>query len=182
MATVHYGIVEAPPGPTGPKGDTGDPGPTGATGATGSAGATGAQGTQGIQGATGAAGTNGTNGATGATGPAGGEILPWYQQGTVALVVGKSRVYVEAAYTIDSVRVALATAGSTATVIDVNKNDNTIYTTQANRPSLGSAVATVLSTNFNVTTLASGDYLSVDVDTAGTGASDLTVIIRMHKT
>jgi len=82
--------------------------------------------------------------------------------------------------TIDSVRFSLGTAGSTTSTIDVNKNGTTIFTTQGNRPALTSGNVTVKVTNMDVTSLASGDYITVDVDGAGTSAADATIQIAVH--
>lgn len=71
-------------------------------------------------------------------------------------------------------------------IIDVNKNGTTMYTTQANRPTItaGSVTTADESTNMDVTTFVKGDRISVDIDQVGSTVpgSDLTVAIRFIRT
>lgn len=65
-----------------------------------------------------------------------------------------------------------------ALVADVNKNGTTIFTTQGNRPSVTAATnGGVLSATPDVTTVADGDYVTVDIDVIGStiAGSDVTV-------
>jgi hypothetical protein len=69
-------------------------------------------------------------------------------------------------------------------ILDVNKNGTTIFTTQANRPTINNgASATASAAVPNVTAMAAGDYLTVDVDQIGSGVagSDLTVVVRYRR-
>lgn len=154
--------VAGTPGPEGPPGDTGPPGSTGPAGAAGPAGAPGAA------------------GAAGATGPAA-QRTTVYKLATVAVGAGTTRLYndTSAAWTILSVRATVETPPSGGTVVvDVNKNGTTIFTTQANRPSIAAAGATSGKvTSMNVTSVAPGDYLTIDVDTATAPAAMLTVTV-----
>ena len=104
--------------------------------------------------------------------------------GTVAVATGKSRIYLEGDYVVETVRAAVHTppAGA-ALVVDVNKNGTTIYTNQANRPSIAAGANSATGNNPAVTTLAAGDYLTVDVDQVGsaTAGSDLTVTVRVRR-
>lgn len=85
-------------------------------------------------------------------------------------------------FTILGVAARLGTAGSTSTVVDVNKNGATIFGTQANRPTFAAAGKLATVGAFSVTTLTTGDYLTADVDTAGTSAAKLVVDIRYRRT
>jgi hypothetical protein len=85
-------------------------------------------------------------------------------------------------FTILSVAARLQTPGSTQTVVDVNKNGVTIFGTQANRPTIASGAKLATVGTFSVSSLTDGDYLSVDIDTAGTGALRLVVDIRYRRT
>lgn len=108
---------------------------------------------------------------------------PFSFPGTVSTVVGGGRYYNDSGrtLTIMSVRSAVGTAPTGQSLIcDVNKNGTTIFTTQANRPTIAAAGTTSGKiTNMDVTTLADGDYLSVDVDQVGSGVagSDLVVTV-----
>lgn len=105
--------------------------------------------------------------------------------GTLSVTTGAQRLPIDGTYTIVGTRLMVGTAPTGADlVIDVNKNGTTIYTTQANRPTItagsngggpGSAP--------DVTTLAAGDYLTIDIDQVGStvAGSDLTVSIVVSK-
>ncbi|WP_329474738.1 hypothetical protein OG555_23795 [Kribbella sp. NBC_01484] len=106
--------------------------------------------------------------------------------GTIAVATGKSRIYLEHDYVVETVRAAVHTApAGAALVVDVNKNGASIYTDQANRPSIAVGTNSATGNNPAVTALAAGDYLTVDVDqvgsaTAGAGA-ELTVTVRVRR-
>jgi len=79
------------------------------------------------------------------------------------------------------------TAGSGgSTVVDVNKNDTTLYTTQANRPTVTQASGNDqidATTDFDVTSFTQNDRIEMDLDTVESGNSmDLTVIIEVQYT
>lgn len=75
-------------------------------------------------------------------------------------------------------RVTLATSGSTSTIVDVNLNGTTIFTTQGNRPTLTSGSVAVKSAAPDVTSWPDGQYLTVDIDQGGTGAAGLQVQVN----
>jgi hypothetical protein len=93
-------------------------------------------------------------------------------------------LYVEQASTILSCRASVGTPPTgTSLIVDVNKNGTTIFTTQANRPTIavsGSTSGAV--TNMNIATLSAGDYLTVDVDQIGSTVpgADLTVTVTLE--
>lgn len=72
---------------------------------------------------------------------------------------------------------------SGVTVIDINKNATTIFTTQGNRPTIASTDgnnAINVKTNMDVTNLAAGDRLSMDIDAVETGFPvDMAVTIEV---
>ncbi len=101
--------------------------------------------------------------------------------GALAVVTGTGRFYFNRACTIVSVRIAVNTPSAGASIIvDVNKNATTIFTTQGNRPTLAAGANTVLSGTPDITTMAQGDYLSIDIDQIGstTAGSDLSVMVE----
>jgi len=104
--------------------------------------------------------------------------------GAVAVATGKSRIYLENDYVVETVRAAVNTAPTgAALVVDVNKNGTTIYTDQGKRPSIAAGTNTDLGDSPDVTALAAGDYLTVDVDQVGSTVSgaDLTVTVRVRR-
>lgn len=111
-------------------------------------------------------------------------LLRSYQfssNGTLAVTTGKHRLYNDsgATWTILAVRASVGTAptGSSA-IVDVNVNGTTIFTTQGNRPTIAASSNTSGKvTNMDVTTVADGSYLTVDIDQIGSTitGSDMTV-------
>jgi hypothetical protein len=101
--------------------------------------------------------------------------------GAVTVGTGAHRVYNDSTETLEiaGVRATVGTVSSSGSVIcDVHRNGTTIFTTQANRPTITSGQNTSGKvTNMDVTSLAPGDYLTVDIDADGTGAEDLVVQI-----
>jgi hypothetical protein len=113
------------------------------------------------------------------------KLVPYSYTGTLAVTVGTFRLYNDmgATWTISGVRASVGTAPAGASVIvDVNKNGTTIFTTQANRPTIAAGANTSGNvTNMNVTTVAAGEYLTIDIDQIGstTAGADLTVQIQV---
>ena len=106
--------------------------------------------------------------------------------GALTVATGKSRVYLEGNYAIDSVRASVNTApAGAAIIVDVSLNGTTIFTTQANRPSITAGANTALGNlgAGTITSISTGQYLTVDVDQIGTttAGSDLTVVIRLRR-
>jgi hypothetical protein len=78
-----------------------------------------------------------------------------------------------------SAAVAVAPTGASL-IVDVHKNGTTIYTTQANRPTIAASGFAASETAPDVTTITTGDYLTVDIDQVGSSVTgeDLTVFVR----
>ncbi len=89
--------------------------------------------------------------------------------------------------TIVDVQLAVGTSPTGADlVVDVNKNGTTIFTTQANRPTVpdGDADGVGAAASPDVTTMTPGEYLSVDIDQIGSTIAGgfLTVVIEWRPT
>lgn len=72
-----------------------------------------------------------------------------------------------------------APTGATTFKVDINKNETTIYGTQANRPTwVASAQAATVGTH-SVTTYVNGDRISWDIDAVGNtvAGSDISVTV-----
>lgn len=79
---------------------------------------------------------------------------------------------------IAKVRVSVTTVPSgTSLIVDVHKNGTTIFTTQANRPTVAISGTTGLSSAPNVTNLLNGEYLTINVDQASGGEMETTVVM-----
>jgi hypothetical protein len=109
----------------------------------------------------------------------------WTQSGTLVTGTGAQRLYAPFACTITQVRASVVTAptgGTTQLKIDVNKNGTTIYGTQTARPIFAASSVTAVGGAPTVTTLAAGDYLTIDVDEIGNtvAGADLTVQVTVR--
>lgn len=103
---------------------------------------------------------------------------------TVAAAINEFAEYLQAGYAfvIDEVRVHLGTAPTGAAfLVDVNINGTTVFTTQANRPSVAiSGTDATSGVADGGQAGAKNDRVSVDVDQVGStiAGSDLTVMVR----
>jgi hypothetical protein len=113
--------------------------------------------------------------------------LPAYsKQGALSITTGALRLPIDGTYAVVGTRLMVGTAPTGASlIIDVNKNGTTIYTTQGNRPTIAAgANAGGPGAAPDITALAAGDYLTVDIDQVGStvAGSDLTVTVVVSKT
>lgn len=77
-------------------------------------------------------------------------------------------------------RVKTAPTGANL-IIDINKNGTSIWnTTQANRLTINAGSTSGTQTNFDTTSLADEDYLTIDIDQVGSSiaGADLTIILK----
>lgn len=117
--------------------------------------------------------------------PALSRVHAFSASGVLVVGSGAHRIYndTSTAWTIHSVRASVGTAPTGSSIIvDVNVNGATIFTTQANRPTItDSGFTSGKLTNMDVTTVASGSYLTIDIDQIGStiAGSDLTVQIEV---
>lgn len=114
------------------------------------------------------------------------DIIPYSKTGTLTTGTGTIRYRFPWAATLLGVTAAVNTVPTGASIIaDVNKNGTTIFTTQANRPTIAvNTNATSTEPTPDVTSMVAGDYLTVDIDQIGStiAGADLTVIIRYRRT
>jgi hypothetical protein len=117
--------------------------------------------------------------------PTVGRIQPFSSSGLLMAEAGTHRLYNDSAspWTILSVRASVGVAPTgAAVIIDINVDGTTIFTTQANRPTIADGGYTSgKKTNMTVTTVPVGSYLTVDIDQVGstTPGSDLTVQLEV---
>jgi hypothetical protein len=97
------------------------------------------------------------------------QLGTWTQADAVlATGTGAQRFYSPYACTIVQVRANVVTAPTGASlIVDVNKNGTTIYGTQSARPTIAASSVTAVGGAPTVTTLAAGDYLTIDIDQIG---------------
>lgn len=100
--------------------------------------------------------------------------------GNAAVGADLHRYYFAADARVVAVRLSAGTAPTGASLImDVNKNGTTLYTTQANRPTLTAASNTVLATLPDVVLFAPGDYMTFDVDQVGSTIAGGSVTLQV---
>lgn len=114
-------------------------------------------------------------------------VAQFSKAGTVATGTGTFRWYNDsgATRTIGTVRASVGTAPTgSSLIVDVNVSASgaapaTIYSTQANRPTIAASGNTATGSTKSTTTIANGDYFTVDIDQVGStvAGSDLTVLI-----
>lgn len=110
----------------------------------------------------------------------GGAPVSFSYSGALTAVNGAGVFPVPAAGTITSVRAAVGTAPTGASIIvDVDKNGSTVFTTTANRPTIAAGAQSSPAEVPDVTSVAAGDLLSVNIAQVGTTVpgSDLTVVV-----
>jgi len=109
------------------------------------------------------------------------EGIVWYIPGALATGTDMTVPFVfNETATINYVYITAGTLGSaSSTIVDVNKNGTTIFTTQASRPELAydDANSWAVSAAPDVTTLEEGDLLTLDIDQIATGVADLSVFV-----
>jgi len=105
--------------------------------------------------------------------------------GSIAVATGTHRLYNNrsTAWVVNGVRVSVGTAPTgTSLIVDIKVNGVTLFTTQANRPTVAvGALTSGYVTNMDVTSVAAGAYMTVDVAQVGSAVpgSDLTVQIEV---
>jgi hypothetical protein len=107
-------------------------------------------------------------------------LLPFSTGGALTVGTGSLRLRFPHAATLISVTatVGVAPTGSPI-IVDVNLNGITIFSTQANRPTIPATTNVSNTATPNSTAVALGDYLTVDIDQVGStiAGSNLTVIV-----
>lgn len=101
-------------------------------------------------------------------------VLQFQSVGVLTAAAGKAFVVAPYGGTIKKISASVGTTSAGSSIIvDINKNGTTIFTTQANRPTIAAAavVATLAGTGPSVVTFAAGDLLSVDIDQIGSGTA-----------
>ena len=113
------------------------------------------------------------------------DTIRFTKTGTLSTETGTEGAWIAPrACTLSRITLYRRTAGSSgSTTADVNINGTTVFTTQANRPSVTAAVggnATSIKTNMEVVLLTQNDRLEVDIDAVEGGTpADMTVIIEV---
>lgn len=135
----------------------------------------------GVSGPPGTTGTIGSNGDPGTDGTDGETEFTFSVPVVLTVGAGAMRWYVDQSYTINTVLASVGTAPTGASLIfDVNKNGTTIFTTQADRPTIVAGEFVDLASTPAVTSLVSGDYLTVDIDQIGSTVAGANAVVRIR--
>ena len=100
--------------------------------------------------------------------------------GSLVVTEGKGRQYIWTNGNIVGVRASVdGPPTGSSIILDVNKNGNSIYITQGNRPTIETYENTVLAPLPDITSFEEGDYITLDIDKIGNTnpGRDLTVQI-----
>jgi len=110
----------------------------------------------------------------------------WHQfiftvEGNVATSTGRLKMYAPGPLTIAEVAIAVdnAPAGQSI-IVDINKNGTTIFTDQGKRPTIAIGETFATSGTPDVTTLAKNDYVTMDVDQAGTTTPGSNLVVHVR--
>lgn len=104
----------------------------------------------------------------------------WIFPGALAIGSSKFRMRAKQAITFLEAELLVDTAPTgAALIVDINKNDTTIFTNQANRPQIADGAKEGESTTLDVTTGADDDVFTVDIDQKGStiAGADLVVML-----
>jgi hypothetical protein len=99
-----------------------------------------------------------------------------------AVTEAHPRVLVVRDWIIESIYIYAKTLGTAGnTILDVNKNGSTIFTTTANRPTLAynDGNGWAVSGTPDIAGFVEGDVISFDLDSVATGAADLVIVIKL---
>lgn len=109
--------------------------------------------------------------------------VPYFFTGALSVKTGTHRIYNDTGvnFTIEGFRISVGTAPTGASLIlDVNKGGSTIYTTQANRPTLTAGSNTVKHTTAPDTTAWNdGEYLTIDIDQVGSTLAGADLVVQV---
>jgi hypothetical protein len=109
--------------------------------------------------------------------------LPMSIGGVLVVGAGVIPFIATRALTLVRVRAACGTAPTGASLkFDVNKNGTTMFTTQANRPEIAISGTSSSAATPDVTAIAAGDLITVDVDQVGStiAGSNAVVVLEVY--
>lgn len=113
------------------------------------------------------------------------ETIVLSRPGALVVAAGVLKLPLSGSYTLVDyrVRVGVAPTGA-ALIVDVNKNNVTLFTTQSARPTVAISGFLATTTAPAITTFVDGDYISIDVDQIGStiAGSELVVVLRLRRT
>ena len=110
-------------------------------------------------------------------------LVSWSIKTPTAPTTGKFRFRTRGAWTITEVRAEVGTAASSGdTIVDVHDDATTIFSTQSNRPTIAQSTNGASAAGIDAASIAANSILTMDVDSVGTGAGELTVTVWARRT
>lgn len=159
-------------GPQGPQGIQGIQGIQGVQGEVGPEGPQGAQGIQGIQGIEGPQGDTGSDGIRG---------INFFIEGELAVEESALSFIVPCTMNITGAKMSVGVAPTgAAIVVDVHKNGTTLFTTQANRPTIAAGDTSDIFGVPEVYNLAAGDVLTFEIDQVGSTVAGEDLVFCLY--
>ena len=110
------------------------------------------------------------------------KVIHFFVDGSLTTGAKPRRMYNLSGVTLtfQKVHLAVNTAPTVAAIIcDIHKNGTTIFTTTANRPQVAAGSNTGTTVTFDVTTLADGEYLTLEVDQVGSGTAGADLVVSV---
>lgn len=108
------------------------------------------------------------------------KALAFYIDDTLTVETSAMSIIAPIALIVTEIRVAVDTAPTGAALtIDVNKNGTTMYTTQANRPTIAIDGTSATATDPDVTSIAVGDKISIDIDQIGSTVAGANLAVTV---
>lgn len=106
--------------------------------------------------------------------------ISFYVDGELNADTGLYTVHSPIAMTVKEVLVSVDTAPTGASlIVDLNKNGTTLYTTQANRPTITAGNTTATVSLPDVLSVAKGDKISLDIDQVGSTISGSNLALTL---
>lgn len=109
-------------------------------------------------------------------------VATFAKASTLAVGSGTFRWYNDSGstLTIGTVRASVGTAPTGASLIlDVNVSGTTIYSTQANRPTIAASGVTTTGGSKSTTTITNGQYITIDIDQVGSTIAGADLVVQI---
>jgi|TARA_Y100000034_G_scaffold127890_2_gene181530 hypothetical protein len=105
------------------------------------------------------------------------------EAGTLSTKTGQFRYYFDRACTILYARASVGTAPTGSTlIVDCNLNGTTIFSNQANRPTIAISGNTDESATPDTTAISDGDYVTWDIDQIGSSTAGSDLVCQLYVT
>jgi hypothetical protein len=109
--------------------------------------------------------------------------IAYYIDGTLAVETTAMSFTAPMAMTVTGGKIAVDTAPTGAALIcDIHKNGTTLFTTQGNRPTVADAGTSAAITAPDVTAIAQGDKITLEIDQVGSTVAGANLSLTLYCT